>query len=101
MLSFISQVAVFFIALSCLVYVRIYLATSYLGGCPRVGRSGVLGYILEALRYTLDPESVILEGRARFNHKPFVIPTLVDCPALGVDKYLTMLLACRVDQCFY
>lgn len=82
MLSFISQATVFFIALFCLAYVRIYLATSYLGGCPRVGRSGVLGYVMEALRYTFDPESVILKGRARFNHKPFVIPTLVDCSVL-------------------
>lgn len=100
MLSFISLAAIFFIALFCLAYVRIYLATSYLGGCPRVGRSGVLGYVIEALRYTLDAESVILKGRARFNHKPFVIPTLVDysAPFRGVDIYLTM--PCRVDHCF-
>ena len=81
MLSFISQAAIFVIALFCLAYVRIYLAISYLGGCPRVGRSGVLGYIREALRYALDAESVILEGRASFSHKPFVIPTLVDYSA--------------------
>ena len=82
MLSFISQAAAFLVALFCLTYVRIYLATSFLGGCPRVGRSGVFGYIIEAFRYTFDPESVILRGRARFNNKPFVIPTLVDCPLL-------------------
>ena len=103
MLSFISLAPIFFIALFCLAYVRIYLATSYLGGCPRVGRSGVLGYVVEALRYALDAESVILKGRVRFNHKPFVIPTLVNysVPFWEVDKYLTMPLACtRVDHCF-
>jgi len=78
MLSFFSQAAIFFIVLFCLAYVRIYRATSYLGGCPRVGRPGVLGYIIEALRFTLDSESVILEGKASFSNKPFVIPTLVD-----------------------
>ena len=82
MLSFISQAAVFLITLFCLVYIRIYFATSYLGGCPRVGRPGVLGYVLEALRYIIDAESVIVEGRAKFNHKPFVLPTLVGCPVL-------------------
>ena len=68
----------FFIALFCLAYVRIYLVTSYLGGCPRIGRSGVLGYIIEAVRFPLDAESAILKGRAMFNLKPFVIPTLVN-----------------------
>ena len=65
-------------------YIRIYFATSYLGGCPHVGRPGVLGYVLEALRYIIDAEFVREEGRAlaRFNHKPFVIPTLVGCPVL-------------------
>ena len=81
MLSLISLAAIFSFAFFCLAYVRIYLATSHLGGCPRVGSSGVLGYVIEALRYTLDAESVILKGRARFNHKPFVIPTLVDYSA--------------------
>ena len=83
MLSFFSYAALFFIALFCLAYVRIYRATSFLGGCPRVGKSGVLGYIIEALRFALDSESVILEGKLRFSNKPFVIPTLVDCIALS------------------
>lgn len=100
MLSFISLAAIFFIALFSLAYVRIYLAISYLGGCPRVGRSGVLGYIIEAFRYTLHTESVILEGRAKFSLKPFVVPTLVryNAPFWGVDKHLTM--PRRVGHCF-
>jgi len=62
-----------------LAYVRLSRAISYSGGVPRVGKPGVLGYIQTALKWTIDGESIILEGRKKYSNKPFVIPTLESC----------------------
>lgn len=59
------------------VYVRLSRVTSYVGGIPRVGDPGVLGYLRTALRYTVDAESVILESRKAFPGRPFALPTFV------------------------
>ena len=58
-------------------YFRLARATAYEGGVPRFGKPGVLGYIQAALRWTLDAEALIVEGRKQFNNGPFVIPMLV------------------------
>ncbi|KAF8893356.1 hypothetical protein BD779DRAFT_1044859 [Infundibulicybe gibba] len=71
--------AVGLVAIFSLLYARLVRGISYPGGVPRVGKSGTIGYILTALKYTFDAESVILKGRAKFFGHPFVIPTLV-CP---------------------
>lgn len=63
-----------------LLYIYLYHAISYSGGVPRFGKSGVLGYIQAALRWTVDAESVILEGRKQFRNGPFVIPTMACIP---------------------
>ena len=57
-------------------YIRLTQAITYSGGIPRVGGLGVVGYIVTALRFTLDAESVISEGKTLFSGCPFVIPTL-------------------------
>jgi hypothetical protein len=64
------------VAVVSLVYVRILQGTSYSGGVPRLGKPGVWGYISTALRWTIDAESVILEGRSKFSGRPYTIPTL-------------------------
>ena len=58
-------------------YFRLARAIAYKGGVPRFGKPGVLGYIRAALRWTLDAEALIVEGRKQFNNGPFVIPMLV------------------------
>jgi len=58
-------------------YFRLARAIAYEGGVPRFGKPGVLGYIQAALRWTLDAEALIIEGRKQFNNGPFVIPMLV------------------------
>jgi len=77
-LDFYCQAVLLFLACFCLAYARIARAISYSGGVPRIGKSGVLGYIQTAMRWTLDSETVILEGRKAFPGKAFVIPTLVN-----------------------
>ncbi|KAF8658273.1 hypothetical protein AX16_002049 [Volvariella volvacea WC 439] len=57
-------------------YYRLVRAISYSGGVPRVGRPGVIGYIIAATQYTLDAESIINEGREAFGGRPFAVPTL-------------------------
>jgi len=57
-------------------YVRLVRAISYSGGVPRFGKPGLLGYIKTALRYTMESDAVVLEGRTQFGGRPFVIPTL-------------------------
>ncbi|KAF9452384.1 hypothetical protein P691DRAFT_237004 [Macrolepiota fuliginosa MF-IS2] len=59
------------------IYVRIYRYINYPCSIPRVGKPGVLGFILTAVRYTADPEAVIAEGRAKYGNQPFTVPTLV------------------------
>jgi hypothetical protein len=60
----------------CLGYIRLARAITYAGGIPRVGGSGIIGYIATALRWTLDAPSVIMEGKMHYPGRPFVIPTL-------------------------
>jgi hypothetical protein len=76
MLDFFSQSILLFFVCLILTYARLSRAISYSGGVPRVGKPGVLGYIQTALRWTIDGESIILEGRKQFSNRPFVIPTL-------------------------
>src|SRR6266540_4245259 len=64
-------------ALLTVLYFRLARAIAYEGGVPRYGKPGVLGYIQAALRWTLDAEALIIEGRTQFNNRPFVIPMLV------------------------
>lgn len=75
MLGFFSQAVLLFTVLLGLAYARLSRSISYSGGVPRVGKSGLIGYIQTALRWTLDTEALILEGRKAFLRKPFVIPT--------------------------
>jgi len=58
-------------------YFRLAREIAYEGGVPRFGKPGVLGYVQAALRWTLDAEGLIVEGRKQFNNSPFVIPMLV------------------------
>ncbi|PPQ98643.1 hypothetical protein CVT24_003976 [Panaeolus cyanescens] len=74
--SLISQAALILATALILLYVRIYRGISYAGGVPRVGKSGVLGYIKTAVWWTFDGGSVIAEGRRKYGGKPFVIPML-------------------------
>lgn len=76
MLNLATVVAALVVAVVLLVYVRILQGTSYSGGVPRIGKPGVWGYISTALRWTIDAESVILEGRSKFSGRPYTIPTL-------------------------
>lgn len=64
-------------AVTALTFLCISRGIAYTGGVPRVGPSGVIGYIITALQYTLNAESIIVQGRAEFSGRPFVIPTLV------------------------
>lgn len=77
MLGFFSQATLLFVFLLGLAYVRLSRSISYSGGVPRIGKTGLLGYIQTSLRWTLDTETLILEGRAAFFGRPFVIPTFV------------------------
>jgi len=74
-------------------YFRITRAIMYSGGVPRVGGGGVLGYMITALRYTLDAEPIILKGRADFGGRPFVIPTLA--------SFLLLLQTGAISQCAF
>jgi hypothetical protein len=78
MLNLATVVPALFVAVAVvlLVYVRILHGISYSGGVPRLGKPGVWGYISTALRWTIDAESVILEGRSKFCGRPYTIPTL-------------------------
>jgi len=76
MLNLAIVVAALVVAVVLLVYVRILQGTSYSGGVPRLGKPGVWGYISTALRWTIDAESVIMEGRSKFSGRPYTIPTL-------------------------
>ena len=76
MLNLATVIAALVVAVVILVYVRILQGTSYSGGVPRLGKPGVWGYISTALRWTIDAESVILEGRSKFSGRPYTIPTL-------------------------
>ena len=76
MLNLATVVAALVAAVALLVYVRILQGISYSGGVPRLGKPGVWGYISTALRWTIDAESVILEGRSKFPGRPYTIPTL-------------------------
>lgn len=49
---------------------------NYSGSIPRVGRTGVIGFLVTALRYTVDAETVIREGKAKYADQPFAVPTL-------------------------
>lgn len=60
-----------------LIYLRIERYINYPGSIPRVGKPGVVGFMLTALRYTIDAEAVISEGKAEYGDKPFTVPTLV------------------------
>ncbi|CAA7263163.1 unnamed protein product [Cyclocybe aegerita] len=71
-----AQVVVFLVAVLTLGYIRLRRGISYSGGVPRVGKPGVWGYIQTAIKYTLDAENLIIEGRTQFDNKPFVLPTL-------------------------
>lgn len=66
-----------FLLLLGFIYARIYRHTNYQGSIPRIGEPGVLGFILTALRYTVDAKAVILEGKAKYGDQPFIVPTLV------------------------
>lgn len=85
MLDFFSQALLLFLLVT-LAYVRLARAISYSGGVPRVGRSGVLGYLQTALKWTIHAEDVIKEGRKQFFGKPFVIPTLVSSIKLLINS---------------
>ncbi|KAF5386049.1 hypothetical protein D9615_002542 [Tricholomella constricta] len=78
-------------------YFRISRDITYAGGVSRVGPPGVLGYIVTAFRYTFDAEAVILEGRAAFSGKPFVIPTLAGPVFLLPPKYLDVVRSSNDD----
>jgi hypothetical protein len=69
MLDFFSQSILLFFVCLILTYARLSRAISYSGGVPRVGKPGVLGYIQTALRWTIDGESIILEGRKQFSNQ--------------------------------
>jgi hypothetical protein len=58
-------------------YLRLWRYITYSSTVPRIGRPGVVGFVLTALKYTLDAESIIHEGKMRYGNKPFTIPTLV------------------------
>lgn len=77
MFEILTYAAVFCLMLFALTYARLAYAISQTGGVPRVGKPGVLGFISTALRYTTDAYPVILEGRAKFSGRPFILPTLV------------------------
>ena len=64
-------------SLLAVLYFRLARAIAYEGGVPCFGKPGVLGHIQAALRWTLDAEGLIIEGRKQFNNGPFVIPMLV------------------------
>jgi len=64
-------------AILTVLYFRVARAIAYEGGVPRFGKPGVLGYIQAALRWTLDADGLIVEGRKQFKNGPFVIPMLV------------------------
>ena len=83
MLSFFLQAIILFVFFLGLAYARLSRSISYSGGVPRIGKPGFLGYIQTALRWTLDTESLIIEGRAAFCGRPFVIPTFVSA-SLGI-----------------
>ncbi|KAJ8514665.1 hypothetical protein ONZ45_g7831 [Pleurotus djamor] len=45
-------------------------------GIPRVGRAGAIGYIITAIRFTLNSSSVLDEAEKEFQGRPFALPTL-------------------------
>lgn len=65
-----------FLGFVCYVYGRVHSYVNYSGSIPRVGRTGVIGFLVTALRYTVDAETVIREGKAKYADQPFAVPTL-------------------------
>ena len=43
---------------------------------PVIGRPDIIGFIYNAIRFTLDSRVVLREGREKFQGQPFLVPTL-------------------------
>lgn len=67
-------------------FLRLWKYINYPGTIPRTGSPGVVGFVTTALKYTLDAERVIQEGKLKFGDKPFSVPTLVSGIQFGLSR---------------
>jgi hypothetical protein len=79
MSAFVTQVLplVVLLLLGFFTYTRIHNYVNYPGSIPCIGKRGVFGFMISALRYTANAEAIILEGKAKYGNQPFAVPTLV------------------------
>jgi hypothetical protein len=84
-LTFVIYVSLVFLLYT---YFRLRRYINYPSSVPRIGSPGVVGFVLTALKYTLDAESIIHEGKMKYGNKPFTVPTLVSRKTLsGLSLY--------------